>query len=151
MQVRTKTATPRPFAGGDLGANNYEMMSSSIPEHSTFFLYLLFLVPPQTHLANEQTYYNILTWFIVMHFGSLGVDLDFSLCENKPSKKEATSYKPINWFGLVNIYMCKKHSKNVRKLFFFIILHAVYFEAVKGAIKSEFGKKVKLIRTSPPL
>lgn len=38
---------------------------------------------------------GVLTWFVVTHFGLLGVLLDFSLCEKQPNHRiKLQTYKP---------------------------------------------------------
>lgn len=58
-------------------------MFFSSPEHSAFFLFIFF-APAQDWPMSGL---GILTWFVVTHFGLLGVHLDFSLCEKQPNHR----------------------------------------------------------------
>lgn len=50
-------------------------MFSSSSEHSTFLLYLVLLLPPRHILLIIEL--NIVTWFVVRHYGVLGVHLGY--------------------------------------------------------------------------
>lgn len=61
-------------------------MFFSSPEHSAFFLFIFF-APAQDWPMSGL---GILTWFLVTHFGLLGVHLDFSLCEKATKPQDKT-------------------------------------------------------------
>lgn len=65
--------------------------SPKVHNMALFLLHSLLLLLPQTHLAYKL---SELTLCIMMHFSSLGVCLNFSLCNNLTMGK---SYKFTKW------------------------------------------------------